>query len=132
MTRHLYRCKCGWHGPESELDVQDGGICDGLPACPVCDRMDFTPTERRPFRCRCFGCQYDDISVCVHCGTAIYDWPPHEDGWFWPLWWRVCRPFRWLGGLIIGKRCQQCKRRFWRGYDGYCCSDECFSKWIPF
>lgn len=45
----FYQCACGWRGGEKSLDEQDGGIFDGLPACPSCDSVELQPARRRVF-----------------------------------------------------------------------------------
>ena len=86
---------------------------------------------KRPM-CWLFGCRFAYGGDCERCGDHIY-----EGGYTEP-----CLVFKWLRewrwkwrerlSWLIGKRCDHCGRRFWRGGIGWCCSKDCDSQWIPF
>lgn len=85
-------------------------------------------------RCRLLGCTSGEFNECHRCGHQVYDPDYVEAGWLEPVfrwWWRVRRWFstkRWY--------CTQCGKRLpWRRQNCVSeefCSDECFSKWLPF
>ena len=39
---------------------------------------------------------------------------------------------RWFWRLIVGRKCIECGRRFWRGFDDELCSRKCLDQWFPF
>lgn len=82
-------------------------------------------------RCKLFGCvQAEDYFGCHFCQAAIYD-DFIEVGkldWFFRLQGRVTRWFR----RFERKKCMQCGKKFWRGYDNELCSEECHEDWLPF
>ncbi len=83
-------------------------------------------------RCWFFGCMTDEFSVCCRCDSASYDPNFRESGpWprlCWKLWHLRKRLRPWLP-----RRCDQCAKRIWlRSYNTDLCSDECFTKWLPF
>ena len=90
-------------------------------------------------RCWLFGHKPEDVAQgveeCKRCGeTVAYyldgsQWTDRERyGLIDPLrclWYRVAR-WTW-------PRCEHCGKRLWfRRYNETFCSDECFTKWLPF
>lgn len=78
--------------------------------------------------CPIIGCRLNDNYYCERCGLHLYDGGydrPCEtlraiDSAFWHVW-----------NAIAGRKCDVCKKRFWRG-GNYTCSDKCADEWIPF
>jgi hypothetical protein len=83
--------------------------------------------------CHLFGCAVAaTYPACARCNADLYEGPFIErgvnyyvDAAFDPVRRHIIWP-------IMGKRCCQCRRRYWRGYDEYCCSEKCFDEWLPF
>ena len=47
----------------------------------------------------------------------------------------ICHLLGWrrrFWGLIVGRKCIECGRRFRLGFDEDLCSRECFDRWFPF
>lgn len=87
----------------------------------------------RRVRCRIFGCwQMAYSPCCERCGLEYYDEHYVHGGLWWMLKRAVVNWWRKHGGKIVGRKCEVCNRRYWRGYDDVCCSSPCFDKWIPF
>ena len=90
------------------------------------------------FRCRLFGCGYDEHGpFCPRCGEYIYD-PDHIEyrlSWLAPLrdW---LADVRWhLGRRFFVQRCASCRKRLWPWsprVHGDHCTEKCFDTWIPF
>lgn len=83
-------------------------------------------------RCTLFGCSDHHVyPACERCGEGIYD-DFIQRGWLTPAidWFASSTRRAWW--FICGRRCEICKRWYWRGRDECCCSEECYSKWIPF
>lgn len=82
--------------------------------------------------CRLFGCICaQHYPGCSRCQAGIYDADYVEIGaldFAFRPYWRARRFVQ----RFTGRRCEVCKRRYWRGYDEWVCSDECFSSWLPF
>lgn len=89
--------------------------------------------DRRPVLCRTFGCRYTSyVPACDRCGLDLYDWPPHEDGWIWPIWRWIKLPAQWAMRVTVGRRCPVCRRWFWTRPTEACCSAECDKQNVPF
>lgn len=84
-------------------------------------------------RCSLFGCITGKFPCCDRCGADIYG-NFIERGWLSPLftaWWRLRRKF--TRGPFFGRRkCIQCGKWYWLGYDDGLCSEECHDVWLPF
>ena len=81
-------------------------------------------------RCVLLGCAADSLPECHYCHAGLYE-DFVQSGRLEPLlrtYWRVRRALRRLGR----KTCDQCGRKFWRGYDNELCSEECHDNWLPF
>lgn len=83
--------------------------------------------------CLIDGCQCShDLPGCVRCGAALYEDAFVRRGLRVMYWLR-----RWKSdavAFIKGNKCDVCGRRF-RPRDRIhtaCCSDKCYSEWIPF
>lgn len=83
-------------------------------------------------KCRMFGCICAaDYPGCHRCEAGIYDANYVQIGALDPLYrayWRV----RHFVERLTGRRCEVCRKRYWRGYDEWVCSDRCFTDWLPF
>lgn len=89
-------------------------------------------------RCIATGCTCaPDYPACWYCGAPNYPYPdmhrfieyPGRMGW----WLAIKRRAKAAIHAVRPKTCEMCNKRFYRGYgDGHCCSDECFTKWLPF
>lgn len=82
-------------------------------------------------RCYLLGCVTDTNPGCVRCNADLYDFEFVQIGKLEPLfnlYWGTIRALRRLGP----KRCAECRKKFWRGYDDQLCSEECFNEWLPF
>jgi len=84
--------------------------------------------------CHLFGCQEDagGCGRCLRCNMYSGDPEFIEVGmlpslWLWPKWWALG-----LWRLVVGRKCEVCGRRYWRGYSNWCCSETCGRKWVPF
>lgn len=82
-------------------------------------------------RCEVFGCACArDYPACVRCGADLYG-AFIETGRIEPL----LRAYWWVRLLLrrLGpRRCDQCRKWFYRGYDGELCSEACHDQWLPF
>jgi hypothetical protein len=82
-------------------------------------------------RCHLLGCAVDDYACCGYCFAGLYDIDFIQTGKLEPLfrlYWRIRNVLRKLGP----KRCDQCGKKYVRGYDEYLCSEECHDNWLPF
>ena len=85
--------------------------------------------------CKIFGCQSSDpyYPGCDRCGTDIYHWDFVQDraAWLWPWysfkWWVRCNQ------KFFIHRCgnEDCRKLVFFTKN-QCCSEECYSNWIPF
>ena len=79
--------------------------------------------------CRLWGCEVErDFPYCACCGADIYN-DFAQRGYLWWVreswWWLKALPAR------VTRRCDVCGRRMWFT-DDPCCSEQCFSEWVPF
>jgi len=99
-------------------------------------RLDRDVTEMNRPWCELFGCEENGYTPeCARCGAWYYQgfifpeeaiWPPIRD---------AARAFiRWMRRLVWKyQHCDHCGTRFWaKRSDEACCSDACYSDWIPF
>lgn len=81
--------------------------------------------------CILWGCWCDMHSTCPKCGEHWYGGSVVQIGkldWIKRYW----HTLRGLSTRITG-RCDVCGKRYWFWKHYYnCCSDECYSKWLPF
>lgn len=83
--------------------------------------------------CYLIGCDFGPMG-CERCAVHPYDSPGCFDG--------PCRAIRAtrrafdrIRTAIAGRRCAVCGKRYrtpFRDWWEPCCSDECYTKWIPF
>ena len=78
--------------------------------------------------CRLLGCRDAEMPECSRCGEYYYGRSFIEVGLLSGLYWWA----RWFILCLVGRKCDVCGRRFWRGYSSWCCSEECFRDWVPF
>lgn len=82
--------------------------------------------------CHLVGCVCaESYPACHRCGTDLYDADFVQVArlqFAFDAYWNA----RKLVWKLTGKKCEACGRRFWRGYDEWICSDECFTDWLPF
>lgn len=81
-------------------------------------------------RCRLWGCRLDEqFPFCECCHADLYDADFVQCGYFW----RLQVGWAWLKALPSGlaRRCDVCGKRMWFTKEP-CCSEQCFSEWIPF
>lgn len=82
-------------------------------------------------RCILLGCECEEhYPACHFCGADIYE-DFIQFGKLEPLFqlgYRIRRMIR----KLHRKRCEQCGRKFWHGYDDEFCSQECADEWLPF
>lgn len=83
-------------------------------------------------RCELFGCKCGDVPDCDRCGEHLYDDEFILAGRLEPLMAVIWTLLYRAKGMIIGYRCVECRKRFWRGYGNGCCSEKCFDSWIQF
>lgn len=91
--------------------------------------------SERPVRyiCKLFGCRLSAlVPNCIDCGADLYGDDFIRVGYLTPMLSRLQQIPPTLKRLFMGTICDQCGKRFWRGYDREICSAECFDKWIPF
>jgi hypothetical protein len=81
-------------------------------------------------RCLLWGCWCDEHSACPKCGSALYDADFIQIG---KLGWmsRVRDLFKGIY-CFTNRHCEVCGKRMWFTRHSPCCSDECYSQWIPF
>jgi hypothetical protein len=84
-------------------------------------------------RCELFGCLYDSYCGCVRCGAGLYEYEFLQE----PCW--ALKPFYdakfwlsthkwWLAHKCAGEKCWQ-----WMFFThDHCCSEKCYSSWVPF
>lgn len=82
--------------------------------------------------CKIFGCELEEYGpACHRCGTWLYNYGfiAREMAWLYPwyrlTWWLRCNR-DWFY-----RRCAVCKKRMCFTKNE-CCSEECYSDWIPF
>lgn len=84
-------------------------------------------------RCHLLGCIATHNPSCDRCRAYLYD-DFLERGRLTPLlnaWARLC--WKLTHGPFFGrKRCAQCGKWFWLGYNDNLCSEECHDVWLPF
>lgn len=84
-------------------------------------------------RCRLFGCDYDRLTaLCSRCGEFLYDPDWIDTGLLTPTITRLHDAGWWIRRLILGTRCDVCKKRFRHGVSPRVCSKECLENWVPF
>lgn len=82
-------------------------------------------------RCRLLGCACArDYPGCERCGAGIYDADYVQIGAL-DFAFRAYGRARRFVERFTGRRCEVCRKRYWRG-DPWVCSDRCFSDWLPF
>lgn len=89
------------------------------------------PHKLRRATCALIGCNLGNDPECQRCGAYLYGGDFIECGKLDPLfrlYWRVRHLIRKIGP----RRCEQCGKKFRRGYSEYICSPECFDNWLPF
>lgn len=95
---------------------------------------DFSSSKELLSRPRCvlIGClEADTYPGCVRCSAHIYE-DFVQYGKLEPLfrfYWRVRHALRLLKPI---KRCDQCGKKYVKGYDEYLCSEKCHDNWLPF
>lgn len=80
--------------------------------------------------CQLISCSAGDFPECHRCGAEIYG-TFIDPGLLEPLfriYWRIRGAIRKLGL----RNCDECGKRFKRGYNEYLCSEECHEHWLPF
>lgn len=85
-------------------------------------------------KCLLFGCQQDENHwCCCRCGADPYDSDFVEAGSLHGLvgFWRWLRSRPRVIRRRIQHRCDVCRKRMWLSSE-HCCSDKCYSQWIPF
>jgi len=87
-------------------------------------------------RCVLLGCDCsEEYPGCARCQAAVYSDDFVERGklhWLYLLrdwWWRLKHGIR---RKVARKKCDQCGREFWRGYNEILCSEACHDEWLPF
>ena len=84
-------------------------------------------------RCRLLGCDDDaPDSCCSRCGEFLYDPDWIETGLLTPTIARLHDAGRRVRRLILGTRCDVCKKRFRLGVSPWVCSKDCLENWVPF
>lgn len=78
--------------------------------------------------CPIIGCRLDDNYYCLRCGLHLYE-GGHDRPC--PTLRAIESAFSYVKNAIAGRKCDVCKKRFWRGRY-YTCSDKCGEEWIPF
>ena len=87
--------------------------------------------------CHIFGCEMEDREGgCRRCGTWIYDWTfiHREMAWLNP-WYKLHLVVRLQQENSSSIRCENENCQFSKLVfftQNQCCSDECYSNWIPF
>lgn len=81
--------------------------------------------------CYIVGCRLNNEATCERCREYIYDHPGIYE--------HPCTAVmvvqkigRKVRGITRGHTCEVCGKRYWSGRDEFCCSHECYGKWIPF
>jgi len=86
----------------------------------------------KQFYCKLFGCDAGKFPCCDRCHTDLYDPGFVDIGKLTPMVWFIRRHTRQVRRVLFGRRCDECKRRFRRGYNESVCSEKCFDNWLPF
>ncbi len=82
-------------------------------------------------RCRLFGCVLDEHGpACIHCGLQYYEGFVHlEESIVSGRWHRF---HYWVSSKNPIRRCDHCRKLFLTRTNGACCSEACYSEWVPF
>jgi hypothetical protein len=82
--------------------------------------------------CKLWGCWvHNDYPACGRCGSALYDADFVQIGrlnWVY----RVRDALRGIYMSLATHHCEVCHRRIWFTRHSPCCSDKCYSQWVPF